>query len=81
MVREVKFTSFVTHHKQVSTNSISSYFRQFSISRKFLEIREISENSENVVSETLFSMANTSANISRIDMKSTWSDSLESEVF
>ena len=61
-----------------STNSISVHFRQFSISGKCFDSREISESSENVVLETLFSVAR--ANICRIVMKSTWLVSLNSEV-
>ena len=52
--KKLKFSRFTTHSTHVSTKSIHSYFRQFSISGKFLEIREISENFENVVSEIYF---------------------------
>ena len=81
MIKQMKLSSFTTHFTHVSTKSIYGYFRQFSVSGTFLEIGEIYENSEKVVSETLFSESNLWANICRIDMKSTWSDSLDSEVF
>ena len=56
------------------------YFCTFLIPRKFLDFREISTKFENVASETLFSEANILSNICRIEMKSTWSDGVDSEV-
>ena len=76
------FSNFVTHCKHTSTNSIPCYFRKNLVYIwEFLECRKFFDDSESVVSETLFSVANTWANICRIDMKSTWLDSLNSEVF
>ena len=43
---------------------------------KFVGFREISENSENVASETLFSGANILSNICRIQMESRWLERL-----
>ncbi len=63
------------------TKSESSCFSTISGSGKFPEFREISEKFEIVVPETLFSEANILSNICRIDMKSGWLDSLNSEVF
>ena len=50
---EVKFYGFVTLSCRFGTNQISKYFSNFLVSGKFL-----SENSENDVSETLFSEPN-----------------------
>ena len=81
MVREVNFFNSGTHSSRFGTNFECSCFSTFLGSGKFLEFREISENFENVVPETLFSEANISSNICRIEMKSGWLDSLNSEVF
>ena len=58
MVREVNTSYFVTHSECCGTSFDSTFSSTFSNSGKFVDFREISENSENAVSETLFSGAN-----------------------
>ena len=57
MVREVNTSCFVTCSKRCGTAFDSTFPSTFSNSGKFVDFREISENFENVVSETLFSEA------------------------
>ena len=57
LVREMNFFSLCTYSSRFGTNFECSCFSTFLGSGKFLEFREISENFENVVPETLFSEA------------------------
>ena len=57
MIREAKFCSFVTNSSRIGMISVSSFLSTFLCSGKFVEFREISEKSEFVVPETLFSEA------------------------
>ena len=58
MVRAVKTCKNVSDSSRLGKISVSSFFSTFLGSGKFVEIRELSENSEIVVPETLFSEAN-----------------------
>ena len=58
MVREVNISSFVTHSNRFDANSTVIFSSTFLASGKFVDFRQIFENSENAVSETLFSEGN-----------------------
>ena len=70
MIREAKFSSFGSNSSPFGEIPVSSFLSTFLCSEKVVEIREISENCEFVVPETLFSEADISSNICRIEMKS-----------